>query len=130
MQTMPKCSGPTTWTRSEKRPCGFCTKPTLEVLLRRRRTEVVITAPFKRKGSNSFPSWSRMVGKPKIHFLQSEPTYHGKTGHKNRAVQSTIHDQRSTTNDAHPLPNRKSKQGLKVNTNPKKIKPEWLRQTA
>src|SRR6266404_9075688 len=97
MQTMPKCSGPTTWTRSEKRPCGFCTKPTLEVLLRRRRTEVVITAPFKRKGSNSFPSWSRMVGKPKIHFLQSEPTYHGELKDAASTNRSTVDNQRPTS---------------------------------
>jgi len=29
-----------------------------------------------------------------------------------------------------PIPNRKSKLGLKVKAKPKKIKPEWLRQTA
>jgi hypothetical protein len=43
---------------------------------------------------------------------------------------STIHDQRSTTNEAPPILNRKSKLGRKGKTKPKKLKPEWLRQTA
>ena len=45
-------------------------------------------------------------------------------------AQSMIHDSRSTTNEAPPLPNRKSKLRQKGKTKPRKVKPEWLRQTA
>jgi len=61
---------------------------------------------------------------------EDAPIANGKSGHKSRAVQSTIHDQRSTTNETPPIANRKSKPGQKGKAKPKKIKPEWLRQTA
>jgi hypothetical protein len=45
-------------------------------------------------------------------------------------VPSTMHDQRSATNDTPPIPNRKTGPGRPRKTKPKKIKPSWLQQVA
>src|SRR5262249_45819325 len=50
------------------------------------------------------------------------PIPNRKSAHENGGARSTIHDQRSTTNETPPIPTGKTK--------PKKIKPEWIRQTA
>jgi hypothetical protein len=98
---------------------------------------------------NGKSAHKRRAGQSTTHNQRSTtndalPIPNGKSAHKRRAgqatihdprstihdQQSTIHDQRSTTNEAPPTPNRKSKLRQHGKTKPKKVKPEWLRQTA
>jgi hypothetical protein len=84
---------------------------------------------------NDYSEHKGRTGKATIHDSRSTtndapPLPIGNSNRSLRADQPTIHDQRSTTNDAPPIANRKSQTKLKAKAKPKKLKPEWLRNVA